>query len=203
MRLVFSMFLAYLLGSIPTGYLLAMYKTKTDLRYFGSGNVGATNVLRAAGKLAALVTLIIDIMKGYLAVTLMADMLYNFRMGTNFHHFQALLSLSVVTGHNWPVFLNFKGGKGVATSAGVLLGLCPGAVMLGAVVWVAVFAFSKIVSLSSIIGAVTIAAAAYFFDYSVTVRFITVALSGLTILRHSPNIQRLLRNQEKKIGVKK
>lgn len=202
MRLLFSMFIAYLIGAIPTGYLFTKYKKDIDLRTYGSGNIGATNVLRAAGKVAAFFTLLLDIFKGFVAVTFLADMLYSFRMNIGYPHYQVLLAFSVVVGHNWPIFLNFKGGKGIATSAGVLLGLCPRLLVIGLCIWVLIFVFTKIVSLSSIISAMTIPVASYFYVYDGSIRFLTIALAILTIIRHRANIKRLIKKEEKKISVK-
>lgn len=201
MRLFLAMFVAYLVGSIPTGYILARFKN-IDIRTVGSGNVGATNVLRVVGKVAALFTLIIDILKGFVVVAFLAEALYTFRMNTGFMEFQAILGLVVVMGHNWPIFLSFKGGKGVATSAGVLLALCPKLLLIGLCAWLAVFGFSRIVSLSSIISAITIPVASYVFNYNVTIRLLTTVLAILMIFRHRSNIKRLVKKEEKKIIVR-
>lgn len=201
MRLFFAMLVAYLVGSIPTGYILARYK-KIDLRRFGSGNVGATNVFRAVGKLAAFFTLVIDLFKGYIVVTFLADILYNYRMNINYPEYLVVLALCVVAGHNWTIFLDFKGGKGVATSAGVLLGLCPRLLLIGLCVWLIIFIFSKIVSLSSLISAIAIPIASYAFQYDGSIRFLTIVLAIMTVLKHRANIKRLLRNEEKRIVVR-
>lgn len=202
MRLFLSMFVAYLVGSIPTGYLLAKYKNNIDLRSYGSGNVGATNVLRAAGKLAAFLTLLIDIFKGFIVVTFLADILYSFRMNLGYPEHQVILALCVVAGHNWPIFLNFKGGKGVATSAGVLLGLCPRLLLIGLSVWLLVFIFTKIVSISSISAAVIIPVMSYFYEYRLSIKVVLITLAILTIIRHGANIKRLIKKEERRIFVK-
>jgi glycerol-3-phosphate acyltransferase PlsY len=196
------MLIAYLVGSIPTGYLVARFKSNTDLRAFGSGSTGATNVFRAAGKLAALLTLIIDMLKGYVSVTILPTMLYTFRLDMPMQQYCAVMGLCAIIGHNWPVFLRFKGGKGIATSAGVLLGVAPALLLLGLCVWVLVFIFSKIVSLSSIIAAIAIPIVAYIMDAGAPVRILTIVLAFLTILRHHGNIKRLVKKEEKKIVVR-
>jgi acyl phosphate:glycerol-3-phosphate acyltransferase len=201
MRLFFAMFIAYLIGSIPTGYLFAKYKN-IDLRQHGSGNVGATNVFRAVGKIAALFTLLIDAFKGFVVVTFLAEVLYSFRMNVSYPDYQVVLALCVIAGHNWPIFLSFKGGKGVATSAGVLLALCPKLLLVGFCVWLLVFIFTKIVSISSIISVITISVASYFFDYAGVVRFLAVILAVLAIARHRANIKRLIKKEEKRIIVR-
>lgn len=201
MRLFFAMIIAYLIGSIPTGYLFAKYKN-IDLRNHGSGNIGATNVLRTVGRLAAFFTLSIDIIKGFVVAVFVADMLYTFRMGVNYLQFQTLLAFCVVAGHNWPVFLNFKGGKGIATSAGVLLALCPKLLFVGLCIWFLVFIFTRIVSISSMISAIVIPVASYFFQYRLSIRALTIILAFLTITRHRSNIKRIIKKEEKSIGVK-
>lgn len=202
MILIFSMFIAYLVGSIPTGYLVARFKTNTDLRGFGSGTTGATNVLRAAGKLAALVTLVIDVLKGYVAAAILPNMMYTFRLDIPLQQYCAIMGLCAVIGHNWPVFLKFKGGKGIATSAGVLLGIAPAPLLVGLCAWVLVFVFSKIVSMSSIIAAIVIPVAAYIMNVNVDARILTIILAVLTVLRHHGNIKRLVKKEEKKIVVR-
>ena len=202
MILIFSMFIAYLVGSIPTGYFVAKFKDNTDLRSFGSGSTGATNVFRAAGKLAALVTLVIDALKGYVAVTILPTMMYTFRLDMPMQQYCVIMGLCAVIGHNWPVFLKFKGGKGIATSAGVLLGVAPAPLLVGLCAWVLVFVFSKIVSISSIIAAIAIPIAAYAMNTSVYVRILTIILAVLTVLRHHGNIKRIIKKEEKKIVVR-
>lgn len=198
MRMFFAMLITYLVGSVPTGYLFTKFLKNTDLRNVGSGNVGATNVFRAAGKAAAFLTLVIDMLKGFIAVTFLADMLYSFRMNMVYPQFQAILAVCVVAGHNWPLFLDFRGGKGVATSAGVLLALCPLLLLIGCCVWLIVYIFSRIVSLSSIIAAVSISLASYFYSYGRALRLLTITLAVLAIIRHKANIKRLVRNEERK-----
>lgn len=195
MNLILGGLLAYLIGAIPTGYLLARITKKVDIRQHGSGNIGATNVLRTVGKSAAIFTLFFDILKGYFAVKFLPALAH-----CQGHVF--ILGLIVIAGHNWPVFLKFKGGKGVATSAGVLLAICPKLLLIGLAVWVLVFILTKIVSISSIISAAAIPAAALLFQYPSGVGVLTSALAALTILRHSANIKRLLKGEEKRVSVK-
>jgi acyl phosphate:glycerol-3-phosphate acyltransferase len=201
MTLFIALFVAYLVGSIPTGYLFAKNKN-VDLRSVGSGNVGASNVLRSVGKLAALFTLLIDIFKGYAVVAYIADMMYSYRMSVNYDMYIAMMGFCAVAGHNWSLFLKFKGGKGIATSAGVLLGVCPQLLLVGLTAWVAVFAVSRIVSLASILSAVAIAASSYFLTGKLDIRVLAIALAVLTIFRHSSNIRRLINKEEKRIVVK-
>lgn len=202
MRLFLAMFITYLIGSIPTGYLIAKFTKRIDLRRQGSGNIGATNVLRVIGKLAALSTLIIDILKGFIAVTFWADMAYSFRMNITYTQYLAVLGACVVIGHSYSLFLDFKGGKGVATSAGVMLALCPRLLLIGLCVWALAFISSKIVSVSSLSAAVAIPVASYFFDYPRAIRLLVAVLAVLIIVRHKENIKRLAKKEEHRWSVR-
>lgn len=186
--------LAYLLGSISPAYLLAKYKFGFDIRTKGSGNPGTTNAFRTMGKKSALCTLVLDVSKGILGAFL----------GSKFvgEDFGAYTGLMAVLGHNFPVFLKFKGGKGVATSIGMVgflslktLGLCalPGLIVL---------ALSKIVSLASITGFISLLISSLYLGFTKgfgprTLVFIFISL--LNIYRHRANIERILKGTEKKI----
>jgi glycerol-3-phosphate acyltransferase PlsY len=202
MQLALSVIGAYLIGSIPVGFLVARYGKKIDLRTQGSGNVGATNVYRTAGKLPALFTLIFDILKGYACVTVLGRAAYHESMGIGMTPYLSLMGLCVVIGHNWTVFLRFRGGKGIATSAGVLLGLCPALLLIGLVSWVAVFTATRIVSIASLLAAAIIPAATLLVPTRISIQLLTFALSVLTIYRHKKNIKRLMTGEEKELRVK-
>ena len=202
MKLFLARLGAYLIGSIPTGYLFAKSKKHIDLRRHGSGNVGATNVLRTVGKLPALLTLLIDIFKGFSVVTILANMTYNLDMPLTHIQYLAILGLTVVLGHILSIFMQFKGGKGVATGAGVLLALCPKLLIIGLCAWAVVFGFSKLVSLASLIAAVTIPVASYFFEYPDEIRFLMVILAIVIMISHRSNIGKLLNKKERKFSVK-
>ena len=154
--LIAAVILSYLLGSLPTSYILAKMLKGIDIRRYGSGNVGATNVLRTVGKLPALIAILIDILKGVAAVTLLSTFLYPASLNIDYESFQILLGFSVICGHIWTVFLKFKGGKGVATSAGVLLILCPKAVGIAAIVWLITILITRYVSLSSLLASISL-----------------------------------------------
>lgn len=201
MRLFIGSFLAYLIGSIPTGYIFARSKN-IDIRQHGSGNVGATNVLRSVGRTAAVLTLTIDVLKGFVAVTLLAGMTYHSKMGLLYTQYSALLGLCVVLGHNLSIFLKFKGGKGVATTAGVLAALCTKLLLIGLIVWVIIFAITKIVSLASLVSAISIPVASYFLPYPNAVRILVVILAVLIFISHRKNILRLIKREEKPLSVK-
>ena len=151
MNIVWGMIISYLIGSIPTAYLFGKITKNIDIRQHGSGNVGATNVFRVFGKGPGILVLVLDILKGVIAVALVPDIL---GMTENFP--RIFMSLAVVCGHNWTCFLQFKGGKGIATSLGVLIGLTiriaviRPVLLLTVLTWVISFLISGFVSLSSI-----------------------------------------------------
>ncbi|MEI8176327.1 MAG: glycerol-3-phosphate 1-O-acyltransferase PlsY, partial [Candidatus Omnitrophota bacterium] len=184
MILFFSILAAYLLGSVPTGFVIAALTKKVDIRAHGSGNVGATNVFRVAGKAAAIGTLIGDILKGTLAVTLIAALTYRCGTSLSYQELAVLLGCVVVAGHIYSIFLNFKGGKGVATSAGVLVVLCPKLLGIGLAVFILIFICTRIVSIGSILSSLSIVAGAYLFSVDPAIRFLNIVLAVMIIARH-------------------
>jgi glycerol-3-phosphate acyltransferase PlsY len=186
--------LSFLMGSIPTGLLIA--KTKgIDLRKVGSGNIGATNVLRAVGKEAALFTLIGDIAKGAIPVAIGKFLgLGIFDAG--------ILGLSAILGHNFSLFLKFKGGKGVATSIGVLLAFSPHVALLTITLWLLTARWTRYSSLSALIAFGLLPLSIYMLDYSKEKMIIAVAIAVLIFIRHTDNIKRLIQGTESKIGEK-
>ncbi len=152
LRLLLVVIIAYLIGSIPFGYLIVRAKGGGDVRETGSGGTGATNVSRRAGKVAGVLTLILDALKGAMAVVI-ARLMLN---GDNADWLIAAVAIAVIVGHIFPVWLRFRGGKGVATGVGVFLALSPIAVLCAGVIFVAVVALTKYVSLGSILAAATI-----------------------------------------------
>ena len=183
---------AYLAGAIPFAFLVARAKG-VDIRKVGSGNVGATNVFRAVGKGWGILTFALDAAKGLLPALLFPVALARWTgqpspaaMGLGF-------GCAAIAGHNWPVFLGFRGGKGMATSAGVLLGVAPAAMGIGLAVWVVLFLISHYVSLASIGAALAVPTAAwllYAAEGAVRPAVLT-ALGLLAVWRHRSNIQRL------------
>src|SRR5215212_6067812 len=135
---------AYLLGAIPFGYLLVKWKTGNDVRISGSGNIGATNVLRTTGRAAGIATLLLDIAKGYLAVWIAA------RVTGNDPRWTSGAALAVIAGHAFPVFLKFHGGKAVATFVGAFLYLAPAAVAAVSVVFIGMVIWTRAISMGSI-----------------------------------------------------
>jgi glycerol-3-phosphate acyltransferase PlsY len=186
---------AYLLGSVPTGYLLG-YLSGVDVRKAGSGNVGATNVARVAGKKLGVFTLIGDAAKGFVPVYLAQ------RIGFD-PTFVGLAALAAFLGHLYPIFLKFSGGKGVATALGALLALAPAATGVLLLVFLAVALASRIVSLASIVAAAAAPVAVWLLGYPPAVIAVAVAMALLIIWRHEKNIQRLRAGAEPKFSSKK
>jgi glycerol-3-phosphate acyltransferase PlsY len=203
--------LGYLLGSIPFGYILGRRQAKVDVRQYGSGRTGATNVLRTAGRKSALLVATLDVVKGVLAVVfagLIVGEGYlvvgNFGLGSLVA--QALAALAAVAGHIWPVFLKFRGGRGVAPFFGGLVALCPVAAIFGGEIIIIGAGLTRFVSLGSIAGAV----GSYAILVPLTimngfpVEYLFYALAGAVIIlvMHRGNIARLMSGRERKLGEK-
>lgn len=187
---------AYLLGAIPFGLLLA--KTKgVNIREHGSGNIGATNVFRVMGKGWGIFTFVLDALKGFVPAFVFPKLCGgSVEVGLMF-------GFAAILGHTFSVFLKFKGGKGVATSAGMLLGVAPPAVGIGFVSWVLCMVLSRYVSLSSIVASIVVAIAGWFFMESMVVRMALILLGVLVIWLHRGNIQRLMHGTENRFGKQK
>jgi glycerol-3-phosphate acyltransferase PlsY len=204
--------LSYLLGALPTGYLLVKLKTGKDVRTMGSGNIGATNVARALGTAWFVPVFVVDFFKGFVPVFWAAPWVAaTWRCGTcpaPIATLAAFCGLCALVGHMWPVYLGFRGGKGVATAGGILFALNWMAALVGMGVWVLVFLPFRYVSLGSVVAALTLPFANHFTarwlrapwesKWPVTVFLAVVAL--LVIWRHKANLQRLLAGTEKKVG---
>lgn len=198
---------SYLLGSIPFGYMLVRIFRGQDVRQTGSGNIGATNVARTGSKGLAIATLFLDAFKGYAAVAiaswLAARAVSNPRQ---VYALGALAGFCAILGHMFPVWLRFKGGKGVATAFGAFLALAPTAVLLVLVGFIGIVAVTRYVSLGSILAAVIFPIAAYWlspFSRTTTTMVFIAASSLLIILRHEDNIRRLLAGNENRFGSSK
>jgi len=192
---------AFLLGSIPTGYLVARAKG-VDIRQHGSGNIGATNVFRTLGKPLGVFVFMVDELKGFAVVWLAG------RFGGASGWAGIIAAVAVIGGHNYTPWLGFKGGKGIATSAGVLLALMPWAVLCIAIVWFVVFKVSRYVSLASIsaAAALPVAVAALWSagcGGNGPLLSFSVLISALAIWRHRTNIQRLRAGTESRFEGKK
>jgi glycerol-3-phosphate acyltransferase PlsY len=201
---------AYLLGSIPTGYLLIRIFRHEDIRAIGSGNIGATNVLRSGGKGLGLATFLIDMLKGcaavYLARMAAISLIAHGMPIESIRNFEALAALSAVLGHMFPPWLRFRGGKGVATGFGVFLVAAPLAALAAITVFFLTIVITRYVSLGSILGAASFPVFAWLFvrgdrpPFFIAVQFI---VAGLIIAKHYPNIRRLLAGKESRFGAKK
>jgi acyl phosphate:glycerol-3-phosphate acyltransferase len=183
---------SYLLGSVPSGLIIGKL-SGLDVRKAGSGNIGATNVARLLGKTGGLLTLVGDTAKGFIPVLVVQQMGFS-------HPVTALVGVAAFLGHLYPIFLKFKGGKGVATSFGVLLGLAPLATMILLVVFAAVAFTTRIVSLSSMVTAVAAPLVLWLFYYSPTYVIVTAFMAVMIVFRHYANIQRLLNGSEPRFG---
>ncbi len=192
---------AYLLGAVPFGFLIARARG-IDIRTVGSGNIGATNVLRSVGKSWGILTLILDALKGLipawlfpvLAASVFGDLETSDVM-------RVVCGCTAVIGHNYPVYLKFKGGKGVATTAGALIGIAPMALLCGIITFALFFGVSRMVALGSIAAAIVIPVAAWLL-YSGQGHLIPIVLTVLGVLaiwRHRPNIKRILNGTENRI----
>ncbi len=190
-QLLLALVCGYLLGSIPFGLLLTRFAGKGDVRSVGSGNIGATNVLRAAGKGVAAATLVLDALKATLAV-LIARQLWP---GS-----EAFAAAGALIGHLYPVWLNFRGGKGLATYFGLLIPLFPVAAVIYAVVWVGTLVTARISSVAGMVAAVSAPVAAAVLDWDLFPMLLGFTL--LVIWRHHENIARLRAGTEPKIGRK-
>lgn len=196
MRLLLVVIIAYLIGSIPFGYLIVRAKSGGDVRDTGSGGTGATNVSRNAGKAAGVLTLILDALKGAIAV-IIAKLILN---GDNTDWLIAAAAIAVIVGHIFPVWLRFRGGKGVATGAGVFLVLAPIVVLGAAAIFVAVVGLTKYVSLGSILAAASIPLFSWFVGQLPPLLTAAVAGALLIIFAHRGNIARLLNGTESRIS---
>jgi glycerol-3-phosphate acyltransferase PlsY len=189
-----AMAISFLIGSIPIGLLIARSKG-IDLRKVGSGNIGATNVLRAVGKEAALFTLLGDIAKGAVPVAIGKF------LGLGVLD-AGILGISAILGHNFSLFLKFKGGKGVATSIGVLLAFSPHVALFTITLWLLTARWTRYSSLSALVAFGLLPLSIYMLDYSKEKMIIAIAITVLIFIRHIANIKRLIQGTESKIGEK-
>ncbi len=196
MKILLAILVCYFIGNFSSGYFLGKFLKNVDIREHGSGNAGATNALRVFGVKIGLLTFIIDVLKGicgvYIGKLIMGDP-------------GALVGgISVVVGHNWPAILGFKGGKGIATSMGVVLSISPITAIISIVFGVLVVAKTKFVSLGSITGAIIIPIIGIIINRPFDIYFVLfyLILSLMAIYRHKGNIKRLINGNERKLGEK-
>jgi glycerol-3-phosphate acyltransferase PlsY len=186
---------AYLIGSIPTGFLVAKARG-IDIQKAGSGNIGATNAMRVLGKPAGIFVLIMDCAKGYFAIWFCNVIL---KAPQESHYIVA--GIFAVLGHNYTCWLKFKGGKGIATSAGVYLALAPWAVLAALVVFILAVLVTRYVSVGSITAAIALTATVWIMTpQNLFLCIVTTALGALAIYKHKSNIQRLMAGTENRLG---
>ncbi len=188
-------FLSYLIGAVPFGLLFSKILSGVDVRTVGSGNIGATNVLRAAGKKAAVLTLLADGLKGFLPVFIVRSHFNNVTLAT-------LSGAAAILGHNYPVYLKFKGGKGVATGFGVMLAIAPLIGLIALLVWLAAAVIWRYSSLAALIAfasypLMTFATSS---QEDIPYRALSLFVFATIYYRHRDNIKRLLAGTESKIG---
>jgi len=190
-KLILVVVISYLVGSIPAGYLVARWQG-VDIRRQGSGNIGATNVWRSMGTRAGLLVLVADVLKGVVAV-----LLGRYVIGGNA---ELLTALATLAGHSWPVFLGFQGGKIIATTLGVFILLDPLVMVLGLGIWILVVAFSRYVSLGSVLAMASLPVWMVAMSRPWTEVVFSVVVAGIAVYKHLPNIRRLLAGTESRIG---
>lgn len=183
---------SYLIGSIPVSYLVARYSKGIDIRRYGSGNVGTTNVWRNAGPAAGVIAFAGDVCKGVLAVILArhfgGDLLV------------VLASMAVLAGHSWPVFLGFKGGKMVATSFGVILSISPAVAIIAISIWFVVVVITRYVSVGSLVAVISTPILMLAFHLQRPYLAVGIFVAAFVVYKHVPNIKRLVAGTEPKIG---
>ncbi|MBF0385902.1 MAG: glycerol-3-phosphate 1-O-acyltransferase PlsY [Candidatus Omnitrophica bacterium] len=202
MSLFFAIFVSYLIGAVPTAYIFGKLYKKIDIRKHGSGNVGATNVFRVLGKWPGIIVLVLDIIKGIIPVWLIADV-----FSVTLPLERIVLAVSAVCGHNWTIFLGFKGGKGIATSLGALIGLTiviesiRFVLLLTVFTWLLCFLLSGFVSLSSIFASILLPGFMIITDQDFELVLLGIVFCAFVVIRHKSNIKRLLSGREPKVSL--
>jgi len=212
--LIIVVLLSYLLGSVPTSIIVTKALKGIDIRNYGSGNAGGTNVIRVLGWGPGVFVILFDALKGFLAAVVLSRLFYGqfpLDNGTPFSDFtvvQIIAGISAILGHTWTVFAGFKGGKGIATAGGMLVGIAPVEVAIAACVFAIVVASSRYVSLGSVSAAIAFPLSMFVranvFDvvtkYYHSMIFFSIAISGFLIYNHRTNIGRLFRGNEHRLG---
>jgi glycerol-3-phosphate acyltransferase PlsY len=204
---------SYLLGSIPTGFLVARAK-EIDIRAVGSGNIGATNAMRVLGKPAGIFVLLADVLKGYLACVVLSPLIFNWltphypgvfvyfqNMPAKLHtKYYLVAGIFAVLGHDYTCWLRFKGGKGISTTAGVYLALAPVALGIALAAFISSIFATRYVSVGSIVAAIVLPIGVWFTNENLFLRIVTVTLCAMAIFKHRKNIQRLMAGTESRLG---
>ena len=205
---VIALLASYLLGSIPTAYLFGRILKGIDIRKVGSGNVGATNAMRALGSGPGITVLALDIIKGLFAVVFLGNYFADKPVLWQAQNLRIFMGLCCICGHNWTIFLRFKGGKGIATTFGVLLGFALKIhglnIIIGILIltWLIVFFTFRIVSLASIIAALALPASCVFFRLPGPIISVSLILCVFVIIRHKANLERIFRGKESRLYFK-
>jgi acyl phosphate:glycerol-3-phosphate acyltransferase len=205
LRTAIGIFISYLIGSIPTAYIFGRLLKGIDIRKFGSGNIGATNAFRVLGKGPGIAVLVLDAFKGFAAVVFLGGWFFSGSAQSSSDLLWIALAFSCVAGHVWTIFLRFKGGKGMATTLGVLVGLALKItglkIVLGiaVLIWLVFFITSRIVSFASLASALALPLLAVIFKQSYSMIVLSIILSVLVIFRHKANIKRLLQGKEPRL----
>ncbi len=194
MKILFAV-ASYLFGAFPTGYILYYLSEKKDIRGFGSQSMGATNVLRLKGWFFAIPVIIVDILKGFLPVFFALKLFPDKR-------FALLCGFLAVLGHCFPIYIKFKGGKGVATSVGMYSSLAFTPLLVGISVFVIVIALTRYVSLGSILAMLSMPISIYFIQGNLDIAILGIAIFLLIVIKHGGNIRRLVDGKERKFGEK-
>ena len=199
---ILIIFTSYLLGSLPTGFLIGKYLKNIDLRTIGSGSTGATNVLRNVGKWPALFVFIVDVGKGLIAVIIAKEFANQDLIDSNQGYMEVLAGISAISGHIWPIWLKGKGGKAVATGLGMFLALSWKVGLASFGIFLLVLVQSKFVSLSSISAAILLPIFMFFYvgNFTNPYFYISLIVALLVIWKHRTNINRLLNGKESKIN---
>ncbi|MDD5655441.1 MAG: glycerol-3-phosphate 1-O-acyltransferase PlsY [Candidatus Omnitrophica bacterium] len=204
-RIILASLISYLIGSIPTAYIFGRVLKGIDIRKSGSGNVGATNAFRVLGKIPGITVLIIDILKGLFCVVVVGRLVSGSGLPVSDTVAKIVLGLICICGHNWTIFLQFKGGKGVAATVGVLIGLAiivPGlgkALLLTVAIWAVTFAIFRTVSLSSVLSSICLPIFVFLFKQPPEIMAVCLVLSIFILLRHRSNIQRIIQGKERRL----
>ncbi|OOM78741.1 glycerol-3-phosphate 1-O-acyltransferase PlsY [Clostridium sp. BL-8] len=197
MIIIITIVIAFLCGSIPTGYLLTKKLYRIDIRTKGSGNIGSTNVKRIAGTKISIITQIIDILKGIIPVFLGMYLIKVINLPISSSIFLSLITIAVILGHDFTPFLKFNGGKGVNTTLGAFILVAPIPTLIGVTVYFILRSFTSIVSIRSISIGITIPIMCFIMKFPAAIVFSAIAACVLMILRHKGNLIRIINNEEK------
>lgn len=187
------MIICFFLGSIPFGYLVSKYLKKIDIREYGSGNIGTANTFRVLGVRYALLVLVGDCLKGLFAVSLTK------LIAIDNLSLQLLAGFFAIVGHNWSIFLKFKGGKGIATTYGVILAIYPIIALISAIIWVVLVLSFKFAALGSIVSVFSMLILSFIFKVDIEFKYFLIIINLLSLFRHQSNIVRLIHHKENKI----